>query len=155
MEFSNLLHTDWFIPLQSIGIIVGLFFNAIALVFSAIAHLMEVRSNQAANLLEVTKQHREIWTWVRTLESKRIMAASVDLNQNPLTDEENLAVHFLILHLAGNYRAAKAGMFKLATAIPADIRQFFSNPLVSTVWETVRQFHEKDFVSFVEWHRAQ
>jgi len=144
MGFLNWFRDNWFDLLQSLGIVGGLFFGGIALVIDA-------KVRRIGNLFTVTKQHREIWTTLYTRpELKRVVDASVDLTVRPISDEEELFVNLLILHLASSYRAAKAGMFLLRGELRADITAFFSLPIPRAVWERMKVFQDEKFVSFVE-----
>src|SRR5687767_4332729 len=107
MGFLNWLRDNWFTLLQSLGIIGGLFFTAISL-------RVDTKVRRVGNLFAVTKQHREIWTALYSRpDLKRVVDTSANLATKPITDEEELFVNLLILHLASNYHAAKAGMFML------------------------------------------
>src|ERR1043166_212421 len=109
MGFLNWFRDNAFTFLQSLGIIGGLFFTGISL-------RIDAKVRRVSNLFEVTKQHREIWTGLYSRpDLKRVVDASANLTAQPITDEEELFVNLLILHLASNYRAAKAGMFVLGS----------------------------------------
>jgi hypothetical protein len=144
MGFLNWLRDNWFILFQSLGIIGGLFFTAISL-------RVDTKVRRVGNLFAVTKQHREIWTALYSRpDLKRVMDASANLRAQRITDEEELFVNLLILHLATSYRAGKAGMFILPAELQSDISAFFSLPIPRAVWERMRIFQDKEFVSFVE-----
>ena len=144
MDSLNWFQDNWFTFLQSLGIIGGLFFTGIALNIDA-------KVRRVGNLFTVTKHHREIWTTLYDRpELKRVVDASADLNSNAISDEEELFVHLLILHLASSYRAAKAGMHLLRGEIRADVTAFFSLPIPRAVWERTKRFQDRDLVAFVE-----
>ncbi len=144
MDFLNWFQDNWFTFLQSLGIIAGLFFTGISL-------RIDSKVRRVGNLFTVTKQHREIWTALYSRpELKRVVNASANLKAKPISDEEELFVNFLILHLASSYRAAKAGMYLLRGEVRADIVTFFSLPIPRTVWERTKLFQDPDLVRFVE-----
>src|SRR5205085_6010001 len=144
----NWFQDNWFTLLQSLGIIGGLFFTGVSL-------LIDAKVRRVGNLFEVTKQHREIWTSLYSKpELKRVIDPKADVTVASVTDEEELFVNFLILHLASNYRAGKAGMFTLRAELHADISDFFSQPIPREVWSRMKRFQDKDFVQFVEEHLA-
>jgi hypothetical protein len=144
MTFLDWFRDNWFALLQSLGIVGGLFFTGISL-------RTDANVRRIGNLFTVTKHHREIWTTLYTRpELKRVIDASADLKAQPISDEEELFVNLLILHLASNYRAAKAGMFLLRGEIRADIISFFSLPIPRAVWKKIKAFQDKEFASFVE-----
>ena len=147
MEFFAWVRSNWFDFLQSFGIIASLLFTAVALGIDA-------KVRRIDNLFEVTKQHREIWTTLYSRpDLKRIVDATADVAAKPITDEEELFINLLILHLASNYRAARAGMFTLPIEIKADIKAFFSLPVPAAVWQKLKSFQDRAFVAFVEGFR--
>ena len=75
---------------------------------------------------------------------------SADLTQQPASVEEDLFVNFLILHVNSTHRAMREGMYVKPEGLQKDLRFFFSLPIPQAVWRTVRPFHDKDFVRFVE-----
>ena len=82
MAWPTLLKTNWFDLLQTLGIVGGLFLTTWTL------HL-ETKANRAINLLELTKQHRELWmTLFTNPELSRVLRDDIDLNLKPPTDEE-------------------------------------------------------------------
>lgn len=149
MELLNLLRDNWFELLQSLGIITGFF-------FASYSSWEEAKQRRVANRLEITKQHREIWS---TLYSRpdltRVIDSAADLAAQPVTHEEQLFVRSLILHLAAAFRASRAGMFKLPDELKTDIAIFFSHPVPRAVWEVTKHLQNADFVWFVEQHRAR
>ena len=144
MGFLNWLRDNWFTLLQSLGIIGGLLFTGVSL-------RVDAKVRRVGNLFAVTKQHREIWTALYSRpDLKRVTDASANLTAQPITDEEELFVNLLILHLATSYRAAKAGMFLLPGELQTDIAEFFTLPIPKAVWERTKRFQGREFVSFVE-----
>jgi hypothetical protein len=142
MELLNWLRDNWMDLLQSVGIIGGLFFTGISL------HI-DAKVRRIGNLFEVTKQHREIWTSLYSRpDLKRVLDSAADTKS--ISDEEELFVNFLILHLASSFRAAKAGMFMLPAELRSDISAFFSLPIPRAVWERMKRYQNREFVSFVE-----
>jgi hypothetical protein len=147
MGFLAWVQDNWFVFLQSLGIVGGLSFTGIAL-------LIDARVRKVGNLFEITKQHREIWTLLYTKEElKRVLDPRANLSDNPVTENEKIFVNLLILHLATSHRAAKAGVFTLPQELETDIRDFFSHPVPRTVWEMMRPFQDLDFVRFVDERR--
>ena len=149
MGFLNWVRANWFDLLQSVGIIGSLLFTAISL-------RIDAKVRRVGNLFEVTKQHREIWTALYSRpDLKRVVDASADPSGHSVTDEEELFVNLLILHLASNYQAAKAGMFMLPAELTADIAAFFSLPIPHAVWDKMKSFQDREFVAFVEGYRKE
>ncbi len=136
---------SWFhVSFADLATIIGLLFSGYGLFFNA-------NETRVSNLLEVTKQHRELWTWIRSRpESSRLFDAHADITTEKVTEDERWSVNFVILHLAANYRAAKAGTYKLPEKLDTDIRSFFSRPVPNAVWNSVKRFQDTDFALFVE-----
>lgn len=144
MEGSSWWGDNWFVLLQSLGIIGGLFFTGISL-------RIDARVRRVGNLFEVTRQHREIWTELYSRpELKRVLDKEADVFLQPISVEEELFVNLLILHLASNHRAAREGIFSLPTELRSDVNAFFALPIPREIWRRTRMFQEKDFVRVVE-----
>jgi hypothetical protein len=144
MDFFHWAADSWFVLLQSGSIVAGLVFTAVAL-------RDDTRARRVGNLIAITQHHREIWTHLYSRPNlSRVLDSNVDLEKNPVTDEEELFVNLLILHLNSSYQAMKYGNFIKPEGLHQDIRLFFSLPIPSAVWEATKIFQDKDFVEFVE-----
>jgi len=80
----------------------------------------------------------------------RVLKPDVDLNKEPISNEEGLFVKMLILHLDTVRQAIKAGMFVKIEGLQQDVREFFALPIPKTVWNGVKKFQNADFVEFIE-----
>jgi hypothetical protein len=80
----------------------------------------------------------------------RVLKHDVDLNKEPISDEEWLFVKMLILHLDTVRRAIKARMFVKIEGLREDVRDLFALPIPKAVWEKIKPFQDKDFVAFIE-----
>lgn len=119
--------------------------------FTAVSLRIDAKVRRVSNLVELTKQHREIWTQIyRRPELKRILESEPDLEAKPVTEEERLFITLLILHLASAYEAIRAGVFKEPERLQVDVRKFFSNPVPRMVWRSVRPLQNRSFISFLE-----
>ena len=104
-----------------------------------------------SNLFELTKAHREIWSRLyERKEFSRVLMESVNLRKEPMTVEEELFIHTLILHLRTAFKARALGMQFDDDAVAADIREFLNRPIPRSVWERSKVFQDADFVAFVE-----
>jgi len=134
----------WLDFLQSGGIVAGLVFTAISL-------RTDTKVQRVANLLDITKQHRDIWTQLfERPDLKRVIDPKADLKADPITSEEELFVGIVILHLSAAQEAIKQGMFAAPEGLQKDVRRFFSWPIPKAVWEKTKEFHDQDLVRFVE-----
>lgn len=140
---------NWFLFLQSVGIIGGLLFTAISL-------RIDAKVRRVGNLILITQQHRDMWTTLYTLpELARVMNANADLKSAPVTIEEELFISLLILHLNSAFQAMKHGMFMKPEGLRKDIQSFFSLPIPKAVWDKTRVLQDDAFVRFVEGHRGE
>lgn len=134
----------WFDFLQTASILVGFFTAAYTI-------RTDTKERKIGNLFSLTNAHREIWSRLyERKELSRVLAESVNLRKEPVTTEEELFVHTLILHLRAAFKARDLGMQFDDDAVAADIRQFFNRPIPRSVWEISKVFQDADFVSFVE-----
>lgn len=144
MEFLAWAEHNWFVLLQSAGIIGSLLFTAASL-------RMDHKSRRTENLISITKAHRDIWEKLyRRPELARILDPLADPRTHPLTVEEELFIKLLIFHLNSTHRAAENDLIKLPEGIETDIRRFFSRPLPQCVWPKVKPLLDAEFVVFVE-----
>lgn len=144
MPLLNWVQDNWFLLLQSLGIIGGLIFTGSALQADAAARRVQ-------NLFTLTKQHRQIWSMLYDRpQLRRVLDPAVDLDEAPVTQDEDLFVRFLIIHLSNSHLAIEAGTFSSPEGLKQDIASFFSLPIPKAVWKRAREIQDKAFVSFVE-----
>lgn len=130
--------------LGSVGIIASLG-------FTTLSFRKEESSRRIGNLLTLTAAHRDIWSQLfNRPDLARILEPNPDLIKKPVTDEEDLFVTFLLLHLNATWQAMEEGVFRTRQAVTRDIRWFFSRPIPRSVWEKSKEFQDEDFVRFVE-----
>ena len=130
--------------LQTASILTGFFTAAYTI-------RTNTRERKIGNLFALTTAHREIWSRLYEREElSRVLSESVNLRREPITSEEELFVHTLILHLRAAFKARDLGMQFDDDAVAADIRQFFNRPIPSAVWERSKVFQDRKFVEFVE-----
>ena len=144
MEIAGWLGENWFVLLQSVGIVASLLYAGVSFRFDA-------RVRKVSNLLEITSQHRGIWTQLyQRPELARIRDPQADVKRQPISREEELFVSFLILHLNTSYRAIVERVMTAPDRLGDDVRQFFALPIPQAVWQRQRQLQDRDFVEFVE-----
>lgn len=143
MEVVSWLTTHASELLQDLSIIGGLAFTAHAI------H-REAAARRISNLLELTKQRNELWNKLNAPELSRISDERAALDTKPLSHEEQRFVTALILHLYMFFQTRRAKMYPKLEGLEADIKQFFARPIPKAVWESVKQYQNKDFVKFVE-----
>ena len=130
--------------LQTASILVGFFTAAYTI-------RTNTKERKIGNLFALTTAHREIWSRLyERNELSRVLSESVNLRREPITSEEELFVHTLILHLRAAFKARDLGMQFDDDAVEADIRQFFSRPIPRAVWEKTKAFQDRQFIDFVD-----
>lgn len=144
MEGAAWFGNNWFIFLQSAGIIGSLLFTGISIGIDA-------RARRVSNLLTLTQQHRDIWEnlYARP-ELIRVLDPAANLPHDPVTTAEEVFVILLILHLNAAYRAIRGGFLRGPDELQRDVQTFFSLPIPRIVWERAKNFQDKDFVRFVD-----
>jgi hypothetical protein len=143
MEILGWIGSHWFDLLQTTSIVVGLFTTA---------HSIRAETNERRiqNLFTLTEAHRDLWSKLYDKpELARVLREHMDLKAAPITREEEMFVHFLILHLGAWFKARSLGSDLDDEAVSADIQQFFQAPIPRGVWERSKMFQPKDFQEFV------
>jgi hypothetical protein len=144
MEMFGWIREHWFDLIQTASIIAGF--------WTAVYSIKEdTKERRIENLFTLTRAHRDIW-WklYEQPELSRVLVTRVDLQRAPLTHEEELFVHTLILHLRSAFKARKLGMQFDDDAVATDIAELFVLPIPRAVWERSKTFQDHDFVEFVD-----
>lgn len=127
-----------------------------ALLFTGIALHVDARVRRAETLLEITKQHRELWIYFdEHPKLARLFDKNRDMDAHPLADEEVRFANFLFLHLLASYGANRAKIHILPERVKDDWRELFSHPAISAAWEKMKHLHDRKFVVLVEKYRKQ
>lgn len=143
------LSLHWSNVLGDIGIVAGLF-------FSGFGFWRDIRIRRAETLLEITKQHRDIWQEFHSRrELSRIFVEERDMAVSPLTDHESTFLNLLILHIRAAYFAGKARIYVQPEHLPLDLASLLSYPAFRAAWRNLKRFHEAEFVLFVESCRGE
>lgn len=143
------LGDNWFVFLQSAGIIGSLLFTGISL-------RVDTKVRRVNNRFVITEQHRTIWTqFYRRPELARIVDTTANITETAVTEDEELFVTLVILHLTSAYYAMKDGMFPKPEGLRKDIAAFFALPIPRAVWEKAKSLQDREFVKFVEECRAR
>lgn len=138
------LAEHWFDGVQNVGVVGGLLLTAYTI------HKDE-RARQISNLIALNARHDDIWrTFYDRPHLSRVLRHDVDLNRQPVSDEERLFVKMLFIHLDTIRRATKAGLFIKIMGIKNDIRGFIKLPIPKAVWEKLKPYQDEDFVAFVD-----
>ena len=144
MGILGWMGAHWLDFLQAGSILTG-FFTA------AYTMRTNTRERKIGNLFALTSAHREIWSRLyEQNELGRLLLPSVNLRSGPVTLEEELFVHMLILHVRMAFKAREFGMQFDDDAVAADIGQMFNRPIPHAVWERSKVFQDREFVAFVD-----
>jgi hypothetical protein len=134
----------WTGAVESAGIIGGL-------LFTGFGYFRDARVRRVETLIEITKQHRELWTHLgERPESATLFDRDRDLDADPVTDREVQFVNLLLLHLRATFYARRARIYIQPERIDQDIRSFFSYPASRAVWERLKNSHDRRFIAFIE-----
>ena len=144
MGLGRWFSQNWFELFSAIGVIAGLWFTAFSL-------RSETKTRRVANLLTITANHREIWkVFLNDPDLRRILDASADLVEQPITRDEEVFATMVILHVGSVYYAMKDELVVKLEGLRRDVSQFISLPLPRAVWEKVKLVQNDEFVDFVE-----
>src|SRR5690348_9025766 len=140
MAFFHWLQENWFDLLQT---------TAIVATFATLRN--DKKKEKVQNRIYFTERHAELLRR-QTYDTKlwRIQRSDADLVKSPLTGYEETHVRNVLNNFSATYYAAKNGVFVQPSALPDDIRTYFALPIPREVWLKVKNFHDPDFVSFVE-----
>src|SRR5471030_1500697 len=137
------IRDNWFNLLNAVGIIGGLLFTAFSL-------RSETKTRRIANLLSITKNHREIWMeFSHRPELHRILDDHLQRPQHdPYTQDEEIFVNAVIFHLNSAFESMKNDLFIKPEGLRRDVATFFTLPIPRLVWEKARLLQNDDFVAF-------
>ena len=135
---------NWVTALNALGVVGGL-------IFTASSFHSETKTRRVANLLTITKNHRDIWAdFYRNQELARVLDTRVDLRKQPVSRDEEIFVNLVILHLSSVFHALKDDLLINQEGLRRDVWAFFSLPIPSAVWERVKFVQNEAFVAYVE-----
>ena len=111
----------------------------------------ETKARRVSNRIGLTENHRALWSeCFHNRQLLRVLDASVNLSNAPVTVEEEIFVGMAINQLNSTYDAMKTGLTINPEGVRRDIWSFFSLPIPKAVWEEIKVVQNDDFVAFVE-----
>jgi len=144
MNTESWLSVHWFQLVQSIGITFGLLFTGYQV-------LQANRSRQASHMLSITQAHRDIWKlFYDHRELARVWKESVDLAEDPITEEEKLFVTLVILHLNCVLELSARRMIVPIEGLDIDVYDFFGLPIPQKVWNHISHMQNERLIQLVE-----
>ncbi|MBU6401246.1 MAG: hypothetical protein KGS61_13095 [Verrucomicrobia bacterium] len=148
MEGLRWAADNWFVLLQSAGIIAGLAFTGIAL-------RADTKAKRIGNLIALTQHHRQLWSELLSRpELGKLIDPRTAGGKSVATRQEETFIRLLVLHLTTVHRAVREELFLAPEGLRDDIHWFFSFPIPKAIWEKLRPFQDEAFVRFVEECRA-
>jgi hypothetical protein len=138
------LDSNWFNLLQSIGIIGGLCFTALALRTESV-------SRHTSDFLILTGHHRELWLEIQRQPALgRVLQPEVDLVADPITWAEEEFLNLVFVHFQSGWELARRGSILRLDSLKTDARCFFVLPIPKAVWTKTKVFRDEEFIQFVE-----
>lgn len=138
------LRENWFLLLQTLGIVGGLIFTSISI-------RQSTKARKASDLLTLTREHRELWNEIYSRqELARILRTDVDLVALPIKTDEEHFLNEVIVHFQMGWHLATKSSFLTLDAMRADVKNFFNLPIPRKVWQETKMSRDPKFVSFVE-----
>ncbi len=141
--FHDFLLKSWFDLLQFVFIVGGF-----ALSYAALKN--DARASRVEHLLQLNQSYREIWakTYAQP-ELLRIKKSDVDLVNHPITEVEQRMAKEIIMHIAVVYEAIQNKLIDKGE-MEKDIVEYLKLPISNTVWQEVKSYHNKQFVSYID-----
>ena len=144
MDWMGFLGDNWFALAQSLGIIGGLTYNAVAL-------RKDVQARRTAVQILLTEQHRELWSEVhRRPDLMRLLDPDADPDSQPLTAVEEHYLRLVFVHFHTGWMLAREHSLLSLEVLARDIGDFFRLPLPKAGWRRARGAMDPTFVQFVE-----
>lgn len=143
MQGLRWLVENWFEVLNTVGIVGGLLFTAHSL-------RSETKTRRVANLLTVTRSHRNIWKeMLHDPRLLRVIDANADPAKEPVMQHEEIFVNLVIQHLSMVLHAMHDELTIKPEGLRQDVRQFFRLPIPRSVWEKSKPVQDQELVRFV------
>lgn len=144
MPLPDWLHENWFPLAQSLGIALGLVFNAQTL-------RRDIQARRTGDQILLTEQHRELWSEAhRRPELARLLVADRNIGEAPVTVAEEQFLLLVIVHFKSGWLLAREGSLTSLDALALDAGNFFRLPVPAEVWRRCRSTQEDHFRRFVE-----
>ena len=116
-----------------------------------IAFRSEAKTRRVANLLTVTANYREIWKeYYGNPQLARVLDAAANVEERPVTPEEELFVGQVIFHISNVFYAMKDDLFIAQEGSRRDIAQFSSLPVPKAVWTKTKLLQNQDFAAYID-----
>lgn len=120
---------------------------SIGLLFTVVQLRRSARAARATNLLELVKNHRELWMYALEHEELRQLINPEFVVSAPakLSDRQRHFVNFLLLHMATAYELSRINLLTKNRATRLDIGSLLSLPSFRASWSELQRFHTRRF----------
>lgn len=130
--------------IETIGIAGGL-------LFTGAGFRRDASARYASTLLDITAQHRELWMYFcNHPELAGLLDPKRELREHPLGEHERRFTAWVFNHIYAAHYAAKAKIHLSPERLQEDIKSLLILPAVREVWKHLRQYHDSEFVDFVD-----
>ena len=135
---------DWLDVAQFFGLLLGF-------VFTIVSIRQNTKERRLSNLLTITSHHRELWqNFSDRPELYRVLQSGVSLKKKSITIPEREFVNLIILHLRSALQVYNGDASFSRDGLEKDVAEFFTLPIPAEAWRHAREYHDPDFISFVE-----
>jgi hypothetical protein len=122
------------------------------LLFTVIQLRRTAKAARVANLLALTKNHRELWSiLLNDPQLRQILFSTREVGStHDLSSEERLLVNFFLLHMATSFELQRARMITRNRATAADMADIICLPAFRVVWQEHSRYHPRRFQRYIE-----
>lgn len=147
-EISALTPNGWYQFIEAMGIIAGMVFSGVSLLFVSANYREDAENKLIASQAIIDERFDKLQDVIlEKPELSRIIAETADLSAKPVTVQEIMYVKRIIQHYESGWRIElKRG--ELDT-LARDAAYFFSLPVPAAVWRNMKRFRNPGFVQFV------
>lgn len=139
VTFENIL-----LAVQSVAI-------CISLIFTALSYRKNSKLKSIQFEKDITNQHREVWSkLIESNKLNRVQKEDVDLECDPVTEEEKQFVVLAVQHFSLSFKADKIGIKKLSQEAKKDMAEFLSLPIPKSVWYRIRSYQDDPFRKMID-----
>lgn len=100
-------------------------------------------------MLQMNAHHRDIWKLALDHPQFFELFSSQDVDRE-IQRSDRLFVNLVLLNAAAAYRAVRVGALLPIEGLERDIGTVFTYPVVASLWEEMKQYHDHDFVVWVD-----
>ena len=129
-------------------------FQTAAVLFGLLATVHTIRedtwSRKVQNTMALTTSHRELWSMMlQNPKLRRVLNPKADIKRRPPTEDEELFVQMMILHLRAALKARETKLEFDDEDIITDVREIFALPVPNAVWQKTKNLHDEDLKALV------